>query len=97
MASQYTVDSDAINAHGKDTGALVTDLETALTNLNTKLTTLQGQWKGSASTNFSSLMTTWHTDMTKLKGTLHEISTALHLTSTEYANAEETNTRRWLV
>ena len=63
MASQYTVDSDAISAHGTDTATLVTDLETSLTNLNTKLTTLQTQWKGSAQTNFTSLMTTWNTDM----------------------------------
>lgn len=96
MASQYTVDSDAISTHGTDTSALVTELETSLTNLNTKLTTLQAQWKGSAQSNFSTLMTTWHTDMNKMKSTLSSISSTLHLTSTEYATAEDNNMRRWV-
>ncbi|WP_338137495.1 WXG100 family type VII secretion target [Dermacoccus nishinomiyaensis] len=94
--AEFTVDSDAISAHGTDTATLVTDLETSLTNLNTKLTTLQTQWKGSAQTNFTSLMTTWNTDMNKLKSTLDTISSTLHLTSSEYSTAEDNNVRRWV-
>lgn len=97
MSGQYTVDSDAIAAHGTDTSTLVTEFETALTNLNTKFTTLQTQWKGSASTNFATLMTQWHTDATSIKETLSSISSTLHLTSNEYATAETNNMRRWTV
>lgn len=97
MAAQYTVDSDAIAAHGSDTAALVSELEGSLANLNAKLTSLQGQWKGSAQANFSGLMATWHTDMNKMKSTLSTISSALHVTSSEYAAAEDANTRRWVV
>lgn len=96
MSARYTVDSDAISAHSRDTGALVSELETALSNLNAKLTALQGLWKGSASTNYSTLMGQWHSDMNKMKSTLSQISQALAVTSTEYATAEDTNTRRWM-
>lgn len=96
MASQYTVDSDAISAHGTDTATLVTEFQTSLANLNAKFATLQTQWKGSASTNFATLMQQWHTDATNIKETLSSISSTLHLTSNEYATAEQNNMRRWM-
>ena len=96
MASQYTVDSDAIAAHSSDTAALVSEFQSSLANLNAKFLSLQGQWKGSASSNFAALMQQWQSDATKIKETLSSISTTLQVTSTEYATAEQNNMRRWM-
>ena len=93
MASQYTVDSDAISTHGTDTATLVTELETSLTNLNTKLTTLQTQWKGSASTSFQEVLLEWKDTARQVRESLDSIGQVLGQVGDQYAEVEDANTR----
>lgn len=57
---------------------------------------LQGSWTGTAATSFQNLMADWRNTQARVEASLESINAALSLAATQYAQAEEANTRLFI-
>lgn len=95
-ASAFTVDTDAISTHGGTVGGIATEIEQKMVLMQRKLAALQGQWKGSASTQFGMLYQDWERQQRNVKDSLQRISTALGQTAADYRQVEAGNRSRFV-
>ncbi|YAL82831.1 WXG100 family type VII secretion target [Dermacoccaceae bacterium W4C1] len=95
--SAFTVDADAISTHGGTVGGIARDIEQQMSLMQRKLSALQGQWTGSASTQFSQLYSDWERQQRSVKETLRQIGLALGQTANDYRDVERGNQARFRV
>ncbi|MDE9367263.1 WXG100 family type VII secretion target [Luteipulveratus sp. YIM 133132] len=84
----YTVDADAISGHGTDLSTVANDITRQMNAINRKLSTLQGQWKGSAANQYATLHHDWQRQQKAVADSLAKISRALGGAATIYRTTE---------
>jgi 6 kDa early secretory antigenic target len=92
MSSQFTVDTDRIQAASGDIQRISADIESQVAAMMGKLGALQEAWKGSASDRFQGVVTEWRGTQSRVRESLEHISRALQQAGSQYAQAEQQNT-----
>ena len=92
MSSQFSVDTDRIQAASGDIQRISADIDSQVAAMMGKLTSLQDAWRGSASERFQGVVTDWRGTQTRVREALDLISRALGQAGSQYAQAEQQNT-----
>lgn len=84
-----SVDSAQITRHAADIKRIAGQIELQMKQMRTKLATLQGSWKGSASNEYATLHTQWERTQRTVKQNLDSIGLTLSRASTNYSTTEQ--------
>ncbi len=88
-SSAYAVDSLEIERHGSDVASISQQIEESMAVMRSKLESLQGTWKGQASTQYAQLHYEWERAQEKVRIALDDISRALKSAGVTYARTED--------
>lgn len=90
---QYQVDSERISSSSAAVQSSVGQIRQAVTGMVTNLNALQDAWKGSAATQFASVVEQWRAAQQQMEASLESIQRSLTHASTVYADAENAAAR----
>ena len=85
---QYQVDSERIQSSSAAVASSVTQIRQAVGGMYTNLNALQDAWRGSAATQFTSVVAQWRAAQQQMEASLESIQRSLTQASTVYADAE---------
>ena len=91
--AQFNVNSDDLVLKNSAVKGSVDRIRMEVDAMKRNLLDLQSTWTGSAATNFQALLQEWHATELKVEASLESINGALSTAATQYAQAEEANTR----
>ncbi|MFE4197985.1 WXG100 family type VII secretion target [Paenarthrobacter sp. NPDC056912] len=93
--SVISVDTELLQLKSANVKATVDRISTDVQTMRRGLEELQGTWKGSAATNFQSLVLEWSLTQSKVEASLASINLALSSAATSYSEVEQGNTQRF--
>ncbi|MBT1180446.1 WXG100 family type VII secretion target [Bifidobacterium sp. CP2] len=85
---QYQVDSERIASSSAAVQSSVGQIRQAVTGMVANLNALQDAWRGSAATQFTSVVEQWRAAQQQMESSLESIQRSLSHASTVYADAE---------
>lgn len=91
--AQFNVNSDDLALKSSAVKGSVDRIRMEVDAMKRNLLDLQSTWTGSAATNFQALLQEWHATELKVEASLESINAALSMAATQYAQAEDANTR----
>lgn len=91
--AQFNVNSDDLAIKSTAVSGSVDRIRMEVDGMKRNLMDLQSTWTGSAATNFQALLQEWHATQVKVEASLESINSALSMAATQYAQAEDANTR----
>ncbi|MGA7207051.1 MAG: WXG100 family type VII secretion target [Specibacter sp.] len=91
--AQFNVNSDDLAVKSTAVKGSVDRIRMEVDSMKRNLMDLQGTWTGTAATNFQALLQEWHATQIRVEASLESINSALSTAATQYAQAEEANTR----
>lgn len=91
--AQFNVDSEVLQLKSSAVRGSVERIRTEVETMQRGLQELQGSWTGAAATTFQGLIIDWRGTQLKVETSLESINTALSTAATQYAQAEQANTR----
>ncbi len=94
--AQFHVNSDDLAAKSQAVKFSIDQLRAEVDTMQRNLLDLQGSWSGPAATNFQTLMADWRSTQLRVEASLESINAALSMAATQYAQAEEANTRLFI-
>lgn len=94
--AQFNVNSDDMTLKSTAVKGSVDRIRMEVDAMKRNLLDLQSSWTGAAATNFQGLMQEWHATEMKVESSLESINAALSMAATQYAQAEEANTRMFI-
>lgn len=94
--SQYQVDSERIQSSSGAVASSVEQIRQAVNGMVANLNALQDAWRGSAATQFNSVVTQWHSAQQQMEASLQSIQQSLAQASTVYADAESAAARLFM-
>lgn len=92
---QIKVTFGAMEALAGDIGRQVGNIEGYLSDLNSKIKTLEDMWIGASSEGFQQTKNSWNQSADHLRQVLAKIQTAVQQSTEGYQSAEQRNTARW--
>jgi WXG100 family type VII secretion target len=93
--SIISVDTELLQVKSANVKATVDRISADVQTMKRGLDELQATWRGSAATNFQSLVTEWTLTQGKVEASLASINLALSSAAASYAQAEQGNTQRF--
>lgn len=93
---QFNVNSDELASKSQAVRGSIDQLRAEVDRMQRNLLDLQTSWTGSAANNFQTLITDWRSTQLRVEAALESINTALATAATQYAQAEEANTRMFM-
>ncbi|KFI93016.1 hypothetical protein BISA_1180 [Bifidobacterium saguini DSM 23967] len=93
---QYQVDSERIQSSSAAVASSVAQIRQAVGGMYTHLNALQEAWRGSAATQFTSVMAQWRAAQQQMEASLETIQRSLASASTVYADAETAASRLFM-
>jgi early secretory antigenic target protein ESAT-6 len=93
---QFHVNSDELASKSQAVRGSIDQLRAEVDRMQRNLLDLQGSWSGSAANNFQALISDWRGIQVRVETSLENINTALATAATQYAQAEEANTRMFM-
>ena len=91
MSSQFQVDTDRISAASGDVARISADIESQVSTMMARLTSLQDAWQGEAAGRFQGVMHDWRSTQARVRESLDAISRLLSQAGQQYAAAEQQN------
>ena len=92
----YHVDAAEVSAATQTVQAAIGRVQAEVGSLVGQLTGLQSSWSGQASTAFQAAVSDWRTTQQQVEQSLAQLSHALGIAATQYADAEQANARLFL-
>lgn len=86
--AQFQVDSERIQSSSAAVAASIGQIRQSVNGMYANLTALQEAWRGSAATQFTSVVAQWRSAQQQMEASLESIQNALTQASTVYADAE---------
>ncbi|WP_416416811.1 WXG100 family type VII secretion target [Paenarthrobacter aromaticivorans] len=93
--SVISVDTELLQLKSSNVKATVDRISTDVQAMKQGLDELQATWKGSAATNFQSLVLEWTLTQNKVEASLASINMALASAAASYREVEQGNTQRF--
>ncbi|WP_426998322.1 WXG100 family type VII secretion target [Pseudarthrobacter sp. N5] len=93
--SIISVDTELLQLKSANVKATVDRISADVQTMKRGLDELQATWRGSAATNFQSLVNEWTLTQGKVEASLASINLALASAASSYAQAEQGNTQRF--
>ena len=93
--SVISVDTELLQLKSSNVKATVDRISTDVLSMKHGLDELQATWKGSAATNFQSLVLEWSLTQDKVEASLASINAALASAAASYLEVEQGNTQRF--
>ncbi|XAS68371.1 WXG100 family type VII secretion target [Micrococcaceae bacterium Sec5.7] len=93
--SIISVDTELLQLKSANVKATVDRISADVQAMKRGLDELQATWRGSAATNFQTLVTEWTLTQGKVEASLASINLALASAASSYAQAEQGNTQRF--
>jgi WXG100 family type VII secretion target len=93
--SIISVDTELLQVKSANVKATVDRISADVQTMKRGLDELQATWRGSAATNFQSLVTEWTLTQGKVEASLASINLALSSAAASYAQAEQSNAQRF--
>ena len=93
--SIISVDTELLQLKSANVKATVDRISADVQAMKRGLDELQSTWRGSAATNFQSLIAEWTLTQGKVEASLASINLALASAAATYAQAEQGNTQRF--
>jgi len=94
--SRFEVDSGQVSAAGAAVSGSVATISAEVDRMMRNLLDLQGSWKGQAAGQFQVVVEDWRATQERVKSSLEQISTALAVAGTSYADVEQSNARMFM-
>lgn len=94
--SVISVDTELLQLKSANVKATVDRISSDVQIMRRGLEELQATWKGSAATNFQSLVLEWSLTQGKVEASLASINLALSSAATSYVEVEQGNTQRFM-
>ncbi len=91
--AEFHVNSDDLALKSQAVKGSIDQIRAEVDAMQRNLLDLQSSWTGAAATNFQSLITDWRGTQLRVEASLESISRALASAATQYAQAEDANTR----
>ncbi|PWD50523.1 WXG100 family type VII secretion target [Serinibacter arcticus] len=88
-ADKFSAEEGALRAGADHVATAKTTLDGQLADLRGRLTSLEGQWRGSGATAFTTVMTRWDNDTRRLTGALETFEANLKGTDTAYTETDD--------
>jgi early secretory antigenic target protein ESAT-6 len=85
------VDSDAVERASTAARVTIEQIQSEVARLHTQLAALDGQWTGAAAAAFHGVVERWRGTQRQVEENLSEISRALSVAGTQYAEIERAN------
>ncbi|WP_261558044.1 WXG100 family type VII secretion target [Frankia tisae] len=92
---EFQVDPEQVRAVAGQVTNAAGEIEGQLSSLHTQISSLQGNWEGTAATAFRDLFNDWNTSATTLHQTLVEIGQKMLAAAEEYDESNRVNTARF--
>lgn len=89
MADKFSAEEGALRSGADHVATAKTTLDGQLADLRSKLTSLEGQWRGTGAAAFTGVMTRWDNDARKLTGALDTFEANLRGTDTAYTETDD--------
>ena len=89
MADQFSAEEGALRTGAGHVSDARTTLNTQIADLRTKLTSLEGQWRGTGQLAFSNVITNWERDASRLTTALETFEANLTGTDTAYTETDD--------
>lgn len=93
--SVISVDTELLQLKASNVKTTVDRISTDVQAMKQGLDELQATWRGSAATNFHSLVLEWSLTQSKVESSLASINVALATAASNYAEVEQGNTQRF--
>ncbi|KQM15726.1 type VII secretion protein [Plantibacter sp. Leaf171] len=87
----FQVDSDAVEHASNAVRVTIEQIQSEVARLHAQLAALDGQWTGAAAAAFHGVVERWRGTQRQVEENLGEISRALSVASTQYAEIERAN------
>lgn len=94
--SRFEVDSAQVGAAAGAVSGSVASITAEVDRMMRNLLELQGSWKGQAAGQFQVVVEDWRATQERVKGSLEQISGALAVAATNYADVEQSNARMFM-
>ncbi|GAA4657450.1 WXG100 family type VII secretion target [Arthrobacter cryoconiti] len=91
--AQFNVNSEDLTLKSAAVKGSVDRIRMEVDAMKRNLLDLESTWTGAAATNFQALLQEWHATQIKVEASLESINSALSMAATQYAQAEDANTR----
>ncbi|WP_026556934.1 WXG100 family type VII secretion target [Arthrobacter sp. 35W] len=91
--AQFNVNSDELGVKNQAVHGSMERIRAEVDAMTRNLADLQSTWTGAASNNFQVLVNDWRATQLRVEASLESINAALGTAATQYAQAEEANTR----
>lgn len=91
--AQFNVNSEDLTLKSAAVKGSVDRIRMEVDAMKRNLLDLESTWTGAAATNFQALLQEWHATQIKVEASLESINSALAMAATQYAQAEDANTR----
>ncbi|WP_427016477.1 WXG100 family type VII secretion target [Pseudarthrobacter sp. P1] len=91
--AQFNVNSDDLALKNQAVHGSVDRIRAEVDAMARNLADLQSTWTGAASTNFQVLVNEWRATQLRVEASLEGINAALGTAASQYAQAEDANTR----
>lgn len=93
VMAQFNVNSDELAVKSTAVKGSVDRIRMEVDAMKRNLADLQATWTGTAANNFQLLLQEWHATELRVEASLESINAALSMAATQYAQAEDANTR----
>jgi WXG100 family type VII secretion target len=90
--AQISVATEAVQAAGQQIQTLSTEIERLIVQLQQTATSVQGEWRGAASSAFESAMGEWQAAANNIQMAAAQIGKATHTAGANYEDTETANT-----
>jgi WXG100 family type VII secretion target len=94
--SRFEVDSVQVGAAAGAVTGSVASITAEVDRMMRNLLELQGSWKGQAAGQFQVVVEDWRATQERVKASLEQISSALAVAATNYADVEQSNARMFM-
>lgn len=91
MSTQFQVDTQQISGAAGDIRRMSAQIESDVAGMMSRLTALQGAWRGSAASGFQEVVTGWNATQRQVRESLDQIEAALSRAGLQYADVETSN------
>ncbi|MBG0740409.1 WXG100 family type VII secretion target [Paeniglutamicibacter antarcticus] len=91
--AEFHVNSDDLALKSQAVRGSIDQIRSEVDAMQRNLMDLQSSWTGAAASNFQLLLTDWRSTQLRVEASLESINHALAMAATQYAEAEDANTR----
>ena len=89
MADQFSAEENALRSGADHVAEAKTTLDTQIADLRTRLTSLEGAWRGTGAMAFTNVMQRWENDARRLTGALATLEANLIGTDKPYTETDD--------